>query len=170
MSSATLILSGFTIVVCFLSVANAFSVTATGQWKPRIVSFEDRRLLRGLQHEAEKIGSIGFHHIEFYCGDAKSMAYRFSSALGMRIVGETGQMTGNDQCVSYGLESGEFRLLITAPYSQERAGSGAQQDRQDLAPHPLPSFELESAHRFFSKTWSCSESNRNSSQGRQVSL
>jgi len=151
MSSATLILSGFTIVVCFLSVANAFSVTATGQWKPRIVSFEDRRLLRGLQHEAEKIGSIGFHHIEFYCGDAKSMAYRFSSALGMRIVGETGQMTGNDQCVSYGLESGEFRLLITAPYSQERAGSGAQQDRQDLAPHPLPSFELESAHRFFQK-------------------
>lgn len=133
------------------STVCGFSATTSGQWKPKVESFDERRLLRGRQCESETIGSIGFHHVEFYCGDAKSTALRFSSALGMPIVGETGQMTGNDQCVSYGLESGEFRLLLTAPYSQERAGIGAPQVTDAAAPNPLPSFSVSHAHDFFQK-------------------
>lgn len=152
MPSLMLLLKFVAVVSVHSSAVRAFSATTTGgQWKPKIESFEERRRLRGLQHDSETIGSIGFHHIEFFCGDAKSMAYRFSAALGMPIVGETGQSTGNDQCVSYGLESGEFRLLVTAPYSLERAGFGAQDDGQASAPNALPSFSLSQAHQFFQK-------------------
>jgi len=87
-----------------------------------------------------------------YCGDAKSMAYRFSQALGMKITGETGQSTGNSKCVSYGLESGDFRLLITAPYSKAVAClSTESEDEGDAAPLCLPSFSVNGAHTFFQK-------------------
>jgi len=121
-------------------------------WKPKISSLEERRKLRGLNHTSETIGTIGFHHVEFFCGDAKSMAFRFSQALGMKITGETGQMTGNVNCVSYALESEEFRLLITAPYSQNVASSSSDAiDSLDTAPYCLPSFSVEEAHSFFQK-------------------
>ena len=58
-----------------------------------------------MKHNSETIGSIGFHHVEFYCGDARSAASQFAVALGMSITGHTGQATGNDQCVSYALKA-----------------------------------------------------------------
>ncbi|KAI2512240.1 4-hydroxyphenylpyruvate dioxygenase [Fragilaria crotonensis] len=133
----------------------ALSTTPTSQvskeWKPKLASLEGRRLLRDNQHDTEIIGSMGFHHIEFYCGDAKSMAFRFAQALGMRITGEVGQATGNDQCVSYALESGDVRLLFTAPYSQVMAsGRVATSAPIDAtAPYALPSFSVSHAHSFF---------------------
>jgi 4-hydroxyphenylpyruvate dioxygenase len=125
--------------------------TGKSAWKPQIASLEERRRLRGIKHDSENIGSLGFHHVEFYCGDAKSMAHRFSLALGMPCVGETGQHTGNDQCTSYGLVSGDFRLLMTAPYSQAMASLGGKPSPQDEAPNPLPSFSAAEAHAFFQK-------------------
>lgn len=128
------------------------TTTSTGQWKPQIASLEERRRLRGMKHDSETIGSLGFHHVEFYCGDAKSTAHCFSLALGMPCVGETGQHTGNDQCTSYGLVSGDFRLLLTAPYSQVMAAQGGTPPSpDDAAPHPLPSFSSPQAHEFFQK-------------------
>ena len=133
-------------------------------WKPKIGKLEDRRKLRGMKFDTETIGSIGFHHVEFYCGDAKSCASQFATALGMSITGSTSQATGNDQCVSYGLESGNFRLLLTAPYSRAvssssrsssssspPAASGGTPDMEFDAPSPLPNFNVESAHEFFQK-------------------
>lgn len=117
--------------------------------------------MRGIKHDSEKIGTTGFHHVEFYCGDAKSTAYRFALALGMPITGVTGQSTGNDKCVSYGLESGNVRFLLTAPYSLQAASStrsdddvdddGGGGDLQFDAPRVLPSFSQQEAHRFFAK-------------------
>lgn len=133
------------------STVSALATSPDKAWKPKIAALEDRRVLRGQEHDSETIGSIGFHHIEFYCGDAKSTAYRFAQALGMRITGETGQMTGNDQCISYGLESGDFRLLLTAPYSQTMSLSGGDAAEDATAPHALPSFSVDNAHRFFQK-------------------
>ena len=136
---------------------SALSTTSSSQadkvWKPKVESLEGRRLLRGSQHDKETIGSMGFHHIEFYCGDAKSMAYRFAHALGMQITGEAGQMTGNDKCVSYALESGDVRLLFTAPYSEAMAsGRVATSAPIDAAaPIPLPSFSVTHAHSFFQR-------------------
>jgi 4-hydroxyphenylpyruvate dioxygenase len=142
----------FLVVLLSHLAVTASLATTSGTWKPKISSLDERRRLRGIKHESETIGSIGFHHIEFYCGDAKSMASRFALALGMRITGESGQMTGNDQCISYGLESGEFRVIMTAPYSRAMAGAGSStKDDMATAPDCLPSFSVDSAHEFFRK-------------------
>lgn len=128
-----------------------------GKWKPKVESLEERRRLRGLGHHSETIGALGFHHIEFYCGDAKSTANQFAMALGMPVTGITGQSTGNDQCVTYGLTSGNFRLLVTAPYSKAMASAGAAASsagpsgQEFEAPHPLPQFSPNHAHDFFQK-------------------
>ena len=137
------------------------SSSSSSSWKPKIESLEERRRLRGLQHNNELIGSIGFHHIEFYCGDARSTANQFAIGLGMSITGTTSQATGNDQCVSYGLESDDnFRLLLTAPYSkavvQNGVSSSSSKNEDNAAveydaPTPLPNFNVDSAHDFFQK-------------------
>lgn len=109
------------------------------------------------QIETETIGSIGsIHHVEFWCGDARSMANQFTIALGMSVTGTTGQSTGNDQCVSYGLESGDrCRILLTAPYSRVIANRGDTDKNNDTkeydAPMTLPNFSVEAAHTFFQK-------------------
>eukprot|EP00535_Pseudo-nitzschia_heimii_P002257 CAMPEP_0197185074 /NCGR_PEP_ID=MMETSP1423-20130617/11124_1 /TAXON_ID=476441 /ORGANISM="Pseudo-nitzschia heimii, Strain UNC1101" /LENGTH=422 /DNA_ID=CAMNT_0042636037 /DNA_START=543 /DNA_END=1811 /DNA_ORIENTATION=- len=84
------------------------------------------------------------------------MANHFSTSLGMSVTGFTSQATGNDQCVSYGLESGRnFRLLLTAPYSKARAASDGESnsdsDEEYDAPQPMPNFSVEHAHTFFQK-------------------
>ena len=133
-----------------LALATGDSATT---WKPKINSLEERRHLRGLKHESETIGSLGFHHFEFICGDAKSMANQFSLSLGMPITCMTGQSTGNDQCVSYGLISGDFRLLLTAPYSKQASSQGASNSDNEVydAPDPLPQFNPAQTHEFFQR-------------------
>jgi 4-hydroxyphenylpyruvate dioxygenase len=104
-----------------------------------------------MKHDSENIGSLSFHHFEFYCGDAKSTAHHFSLALGMSCMGETGQSTGNDQCTSYGLISGDVCLLLTAPYSQVMASQVGLPSPDDSAPCPLPLFSPKHADAFFQK-------------------
>jgi 4-hydroxyphenylpyruvate dioxygenase len=143
------------LVVSDDSVSALSTSTAAGTWKPKANSPEEHRNLKGLKRESETIGSLGFHHIEFFCGDAKSTANQFALALGMRVTGVTGQSTGNDQCISYGLESGDFRLLLTAPYSRAVASQGAtgesSNDKEYDAVKPLPQFSPNQAHAFFQK-------------------
>ena len=142
--------------------SNEATTTSTTAWEPKLSSLEERKNLRKngsseqqKRIETETIGSIGFHHIEFYCGDARSMANQFAISLGMSVTGITGQSTGNDQCISYGLQSGEqFRLLLTAPYSRARATTRDDDDDNspDLesdAPLPLPNYNVADAHTFF---------------------
>ena len=143
-------------ILALLSVVSVSSLstssTETPKWQPKVSNLQDRRKLRGQTHDTEHIGSLGFHHVEFYCGDAKSTAQRFSLALGMPIVGTTGQHTGNDQCVSYGLQSGNLQFLLTAPYSQAMAGRATTTPDMVLdAPDPLPHFVPSEAHAFFAK-------------------
>ena len=151
--------SGF-FCIFFISLALnkgvlALSVTKKETWQPTVSSLEERQQLRGLSHHSETIRSKGFHHVEFYCGDAKSTANQFCSSLGMTVVGSSSQSTGNDKCVSYGLASGDFQLLLTAPYSRAInangvAGGGGGEVQYD-APEPLPGFDLEFAHDFFQR-------------------
>ena len=159
-SSLSVVLLTATYLLGSLSVSvSALSTTSPaqqqgGKWKPKVESLEERRRLRGLGHNSETIGALGFHHIEFYCGDAKSTANQFAMALGMPVTGITGQSTGNDQCVTYGLTSGNFRLLVTAPYSKAMASAGAAagpSDQEFEAPQPLPQFSPDDAHDFFQK-------------------
>jgi 4-hydroxyphenylpyruvate dioxygenase len=150
-----LLVSFFCTAIRNTSPCSALSTATNQQWKPKVISPEERRQLKGLKHESDKIGTIGFHHVEFYCGDAKSTAHRFGSALGMPITGTSGQHTGNDKCISYGLESGNVRFLLTAPYSLAMSSadlSSTQPSTQvDDAPNPLPNFSAASAHQFFAK-------------------
>lgn len=130
--------------------------TSASGWKPKIDSLKDRRSLRGKVFDSETIGTKRFHHVEFYCGDARSTANHFAISLGMSITGMTSQATGNDRCVSYGLESEEnFRLLLTAPYSRARASSDQKNTSDDQeeydAPLSMPNFSVEGAHNFFQK-------------------
>ena len=142
-----------------LTPSSPFSIASksstTQKWEPKIKNLSDRKeaLRNNAQHSKEHINSIGYHHIEFYCGDAKSTALSFSLSLGMKVTCTTGQNTGNDQCVSYGLQSEDMRFLITAPYSTQVSSSssnsspppGVTFDSTD----PLPSFSIEDSHDFF---------------------
>ena len=100
-------------------------------WKPTISSLSDRKsffreqsLLRN-----ENLGTLCFHHVEFYTGDALMTAKRFELALGIPITCWSSLATGNDVCVTYGLECGVenegarepgegLRFMITAPLSR----------------------------------------------------
>lgn len=142
------------------ALSSSSQSTPKQKWKPKISSLEERRKLRKKVHDTELIGTKGFHHVEFYCGDAKSTAFRFSLGLGMPITCTTGQSTGNDQCCSYGLQSDNVRMIFTAPYSkavasgefykkEEEKGKDTNPDFE--APNPLPSFTVEHSHAFFQK-------------------
>ena len=109
----------------------------TTTWKPTISSLSDRKsyFREQSKHNTETLGTLGFHHVEFYTGDALMTAKRFELALGIPITCWSSLSTGNDVCVTYGLECGVsydhdgnnnsmsepgegVRFLITAPLSR----------------------------------------------------
>ena len=100
-------------------------------WKPTVSSLSDRKQYFREQsaQSSEHLGTLGFHHVEFYAGDALMTAKRFELALGIPITCWSSLATGNDKCVTYGLECGVgndnevepgdgVRFLITAPLSR----------------------------------------------------
>ncbi|EEY55147.1 4-hydroxyphenylpyruvate dioxygenase, putative [Phytophthora infestans T30-4] len=60
-----------------------------------------------------------FHHIKFYCADATNASRRFAWGLGMAQIGKSDQSTGNHVSASYVIQSGEVKLVFTAPYALE---------------------------------------------------
>lgn len=65
---------------------------------------------------SDKFNSSSFHHIEFYCGDATITSRRFMFGLGMELVAKSDQSTGNTVHASYVTQSGQMRMIFTAPY------------------------------------------------------
>ncbi len=59
----------------------------------------------------------GTDHIEFYVGNAKQAAYFYRSAMGFAITAYQGPETGSRHHVSYVLEQGKVRFLLTTPLS-----------------------------------------------------
>ena len=144
----------------------------TDAWKPTVSSLSERKQYFREQsaQSSEHLGTLGFHHVEFYAGDALMTAKRFELALGIPITCWSSLATGNDKCVTYGLECGVgndndvepgdgVRFLITAPLSramqhqQQRANSngGAGSNVQMTAPNPLPGYDINDAHDFYAK-------------------
>ena len=98
-------------------------------------------------------------------------AKRFELALGIPITCWSSLATGNDKCVTYGLECGVddeasaqpgdgVRFLITAPLSramQEQKtekstdSGGAGSNVQMTAPNPFPGYDINDAHEFYAK-------------------
>uniref|UniRef100_M4BWQ0 4-hydroxyphenylpyruvate dioxygenase n=1 Tax=Hyaloperonospora arabidopsidis (strain Emoy2) TaxID=559515 RepID=M4BWQ0_HYAAE len=85
-----------------------------------------------------------FHHVEFYCTDATNASRRFAWGLGMSQVGKSDQSTGNHVSASYVIQSGEVKLVFTAPYALET-------HKAPEAVSSLPGYDPEFAQKFVLK-------------------
>ena len=97
--------------------------------------------------EGDKFVSKRFHHIEFYAGDATSTYRRFMHAVGLELVSKSDFSTGNTYFNSYLLQSGQVRMLFTAPYDAEREML-ADGDTERI---PFPYYNPGEAAQFFIK-------------------
>lgn len=57
----------------------------------------------------------GTDHIEFYVGNAKQSSYYYRTAFGFQLVAYAGPETGVRDRVSYVLQQGKIRLMLTTP-------------------------------------------------------
>jgi 4-hydroxyphenylpyruvate dioxygenase len=55
----------------------------------------------------------GTDHVEFYVGNAKQAAYYYRAAFGMRLTAYRGPETGTRDMVSYLVEQGKIRFVLT---------------------------------------------------------
>ncbi|HEX9006310.1 MAG TPA: 4-hydroxyphenylpyruvate dioxygenase [Bacteroidota bacterium] len=61
----------------------------------------------------------GTDYIEFYVGNAKQAAHFYRTAFGFSLVAYSGPETGNRERVSYVLQQGKIRLVLTAALAPE---------------------------------------------------
>ena len=57
----------------------------------------------------------GVDHLEFYVGNAKQAAYYYRAAFGMKLIAYSGPETGMRDRVSYVLQQGNIRFILTTP-------------------------------------------------------
>ncbi|MFN7922491.1 MAG: VOC family protein [Bryobacteraceae bacterium] len=65
--------------------------------------------------ERDFLPLTGVDHVELYVGNAKQAAYFYRAALGFRLAAYRGLETGSRDRVSYVLEQGRIRLVLTSP-------------------------------------------------------
>lgn len=63
----------------------------------------------------------GTDHVEFYVGNARQSAYYYRVAFGMRLTAYRGPETGTRDRVSYVLEQGKVRFVLTTPLRADSA-------------------------------------------------
>ena len=61
----------------------------------------------------------GTDFVEFYVGNAKQAAYYYRAAFGMKLTAYRGPETGTRDRVSYVLEQGKIRFVLTTPLSSD---------------------------------------------------
>ena len=72
---------------------------------------------RPMTEEADFLQIKSIDHIHFYVGNAKHAMYYWWKAFGFKPVAYSGLETGNREFASYVLESGQARIVVSAPYS-----------------------------------------------------
>jgi 4-hydroxyphenylpyruvate dioxygenase len=97
---------------------------------------------------SDKITVLAFHHVEFYCGDATAYSKRFTASLGVELVSKSDNSTGNSVYASYLMQSGQMRMLFTAPYHAKES-SAAPPQSSTASDLPLPGFYSAFAADFF---------------------
>ncbi len=65
--------------------------------------------------QADFLPIHGTDHAEFYVGNAKQAAYFYRAAMGFRLIAYRGPETGTRDRVSYVLEQGKIRFVLTTP-------------------------------------------------------
>ena len=97
---------------------------------------------------SDRFPILGFHHIEFWCGDASTTASRFSWGLGLPLVAKSDLSTGNATDCSHVLRSHDLVFAFTAPYG---APPSVEEGVPTQPSTPLPQFSRKQATDFFSK-------------------
>ena len=69
-----------------------------------------------LTKEADFLQINAVDHVHFYVGNAKHAMYFWWKAFGFTPVAYSGLETGNREFASYVLQSGQIRLVVSAPY------------------------------------------------------
>ena len=76
--------------------------------------------LEKIFHDAEDFLPInGTDHVELYVGNAKQAAHYYKTAFGFQSVAYAGMETGVKDRVSYVLEQGKIRLVLTSPLQKD---------------------------------------------------
>jgi 4-hydroxyphenylpyruvate dioxygenase len=65
-------------------------------------------------HQEDFLPLLGTDYVEFYVGNAKQASYYYQSAWGYNLVAYAGPETGIKDRVSYVLQQGKIRLVLTA--------------------------------------------------------
>jgi len=81
---------------------------------------------------SDRFEVIGFHHLEFLCGDAKSTAKHLCTALGFRPLATSNMLTGNLTYTSHVVASGSVVFACTAPYGDSPVPAPATDSRKEL--------------------------------------
>ncbi|PYO30082.1 MAG: 4-hydroxyphenylpyruvate dioxygenase, partial [Candidatus Rokuibacteriota bacterium] len=63
----------------------------------------------------------GTDYVEFWVGNARQAAYYYRAAFGMKLVAYSGPETGSRETVSYVLEQGKARFVLTTALRPEHA-------------------------------------------------
>jgi 4-hydroxyphenylpyruvate dioxygenase len=132
--------------------------------KARFTNRYQLTALTSMNEFTDKIPVKKFHHVEFYCGDATNTYKRFLVGLGMEFICKSDQSTGNVEHASYVLQSGDMRMVFTAPYhkpalyhqadsiiSENGVDSIQLETQQNPSMVPFPHFSSSSASDFFQK-------------------
>jgi 4-hydroxyphenylpyruvate dioxygenase len=61
----------------------------------------------------------GFHHVEFWVGNAYQTAHYYRAIHGYKITGYRGPETGTRDTASYALEQGKVRMIVTGAMAPE---------------------------------------------------
>ncbi|GAB4487781.1 MAG: 4-hydroxyphenylpyruvate dioxygenase [Anaerolineales bacterium] len=76
---------------------------------------------RPLSEEGDFLPIKAIDHVHFYVGNAKHAMYFWWKAFGFTPVAYSGLETGNRDFASYVLQSGQIRLVVSAPYGPSSA-------------------------------------------------
>jgi 4-hydroxyphenylpyruvate dioxygenase len=73
------------------------------------------------RNRADFLPLKGTDYVEFYVGNAKQAAYYYRAAFGMKLVAYRGPETGTRDRVSYVVQQGKIRFVLTTPLSSDNA-------------------------------------------------
>src|SRR5690606_20655380 len=79
------------------------------------MSQETAELKKVVPQAEDFLPLLGTDYVELYVGNAKQAAYYYQVAWGFQPVAFSGLETGNKEKVSYVLQQGKIRLVLTSP-------------------------------------------------------
>jgi 4-hydroxyphenylpyruvate dioxygenase len=83
---------------------------------------------------------LAFHHVEFICADATTTSRRFMNCLGGEIAAKSDLSSGNTLHSSYLMQSGDVRLLFSAPSNDNGV-------KLDTLHQPLPMYSTANVNK-----------------------